>query len=297
MEAERASTAIAIFVPGLEDTPGWQALSRKKQDSLLEHASHIQQNRQLQMLGEFGELMEIHKIQELLEGEEMKMTDVLRRIYPDRSLRTIQRKHEVFAQIVHAIPPAVRKRLDTIDIDTLGRFDRIANAALGDIRNAARELPKLVARTDKAAQKYLQDLDSKLLEHRQQRRAKPLHQNGEHAARMAANSLSNYIRSCGLVTSDDKRQWLVLVVGWVMEAQAVPGSISASRLSIPGGKLVPLGRPRDRIRSAGARSEVSAIDDFKPPPGYVLPTPAPTICDTHGGSGCRPLANDNPGGD
>jgi len=57
--------AVTLFVPKLQDTPGWLVLSRKKQDALLEHTSHIQQNRQLQMLGEFGELMELYQDEKL----------------------------------------------------------------------------------------------------------------------------------------------------------------------------------------------------------------------------------------
>jgi hypothetical protein len=248
-DSKTPSGVIAVFVPGLEETPGWLALSRKKQDALLEHTSHIQQNRQLQMLGEFGELMELYQVQELLDGEEMKMTDYLRRTYPDKHIRTIQRKQEVFAELVKTIPTSVMKRLTSIGADALGRFDRIANAALGDIRNAVKELPALPATTDKGAEKYLEELDSKLLEHRQRKRAgRTLHQDEQLAARMAANSLSNYIRSCGLATSAQKRQWLTKVVGWAMEAQAVSGHISATRTSIPGGVLVPLGRPRKKPR-------------------------------------------------
>ena len=58
---QKSDGVIQVFVPGLPDTPGWVALSRKKQDQLLEHTSHIQQNRQLQVLGEFGELMELYR--------------------------------------------------------------------------------------------------------------------------------------------------------------------------------------------------------------------------------------------
>jgi hypothetical protein len=250
-ETKTPSGVIAIFVPGLEDTPGWLALSRKKQDALLEHTSHIQQNRQLQMLGEFGELMELYQVQELLDGEEMKMTDYLRRTYPDRTIRTIQRKQEVFAQLVETIPTSVMKRLTSIGAEALGRFDRIANAALGDIRNAVKELPALPATTDKAAEKYLEELDSKLLEHRKRKRdGKPLHQDESQAAKFAANALVSYIKSCGLATSAQKRSWLTKVVGWAMEAQAVAGHITATRLSIPGGVLVPLGRPRKKPKEA-----------------------------------------------
>lgn len=83
---------IAVFVEGLESTPGWVALSRKKQDELLEHTSHIQQNRQLQKLGEFGELLELYRVQQLLEGEEMQMRDYVQRLYPEHTRRTVNRK-------------------------------------------------------------------------------------------------------------------------------------------------------------------------------------------------------------
>lgn len=247
------SGVIAVFVPGLEDTPGWIALSRKKQDALLEHTSHIQQNRQLQMLGEFGELMELSQVQQLLDGEAMKMADYIKRIYPDRHIRTIQRKREIFDQLVQAIPASVMKRLTAIGTDALGRFDRIANAALGDIRNAVKELPALPASTNKEAERYLEELDTKLLEHRKQKRqGQPVQIDDERAAKMAANAISHYAKACGLATSAQKRSWLTKVVGWAMEAQAVTGSVTAQRLSIPGGVLLQVGRPRKYPRKGAA---------------------------------------------
>ena len=236
---------IAVFVPGLPDTPGWLALSRKKQDALLEYTSRIQQNRQMQMLGEFGELMELYQVQQLLEGEEMKMADYLRKIYPDRHQRTIDRKREVFAQLAANIPNSVMKRLASIGADALNRFDRIAGAALGDIRNAVKELPQLTASSDKEAEKYLEALDTKLSEHRQNRRKqKPLSQNEEMATKMATNAVLNYLRSCGLKTSAEKRKFLTRVMGWVMEAQGVTGTLRAGRIPIPDGILIRRGRPR-----------------------------------------------------
>jgi hypothetical protein len=242
-------SAIAVFVPGLPDTPGWLALSRKKQDALLQHTSHIQQHRQLQMLGEFGELMELYQVQQLLEGEEMKMADYLRRIYPDRHQRTIDRKREVFAQLAASIPTSVLKRLTAIGTDVLGRFDRIAHAALGDIRNAVKELPQLTAGNDKDAEKYLEALDTKLLEHRQaKRKGKALQMEEEVAAKMATNGVLHYMRACGktLKTSAQKRHWLSRVMGWVMEAQGVSGTLHGHRIPIPDGLIIRRGRPRKK---------------------------------------------------
>jgi hypothetical protein len=236
---------IQIFVPGLPDTPGWVALSRKKQDALLQHTSHIQQNRQLQMLGEFGELMELYHVQQLLDGEEMKMSDYLRKVYPDRHRRTIDRKREAFNQLIASIPAGVMRRLGAVQLDVLSRFERITTAALGDIRNAVKELPQLPANTDKDAEVYLEKLDTKLFEHRQRKhKGKPLHQDEQHAAKMATNAVLSYLKACGMKTSAQKRKFLTRVMGWVMEAQAVSGTLRAGRIPIPDGILIRRGRPR-----------------------------------------------------
>lgn len=247
------SGVIAVFVPGLEDTPGWLALSRKKQDALLEHTSHIQQNRQLQMLGEFGQLLELYEVKRLLEGEHMKMTDYLRRIYPDRHIRTIQRKQESFAAFVGGIHPTMMKKMREISSGTIAKFNRLASAKLGDIQNAITEVPSLalpVSSNDDVVER-LEELDSKLLEHRKlKRRGHRIHMKEEYAAKVAANSLSHYMKACGIATSAQKRSWLTKVVGWAMEAQAVSGHITGTRLSIPGGELIPLGRPRKKPKEA-----------------------------------------------
>jgi hypothetical protein len=241
--------AVTLFVPKLQDTPGWLVLSRKKQDALLEHTSHIQQNRQLQMLGEFGELMELYQVQQLLEGEEMKMVDYLRRIYPDRHQRTIFRKQEAFAELTAKIPPAVMNRLSSVGTDILGKFDRIANSALGDIRNAVRGLPELPAVTNKDAEQYLEQLDLKLLENRKAK-TKPPKKDETIAAKMATNAVLSYMRAANLQTSAQKRNWLTRIMGWVMEAQAVTGTLRAGRIAIPDGILVRRGRPRKYPKKA-----------------------------------------------
>lgn len=236
-------SGMVVVIRDLPEIPGWQGLSRKKQDALVEHKTHIEQHRQLQMLGEFGELMELYQVQQLLEGEDMKLRDYIRHIYPERHMRTIDRKREVFAALVATIPAPVLKRLSAIGTDALSRFDRIANAALGDIKNAVKELPALSASTGDA-EKYLQQLDTKLLEHRQARRnGKDIHKDDHESAMMAANALINYIRGCGLKTSAEKRQWLRRVVGWTMEAHAVTGTVSTERVPHPEGVNPKLGRP------------------------------------------------------
>lgn len=247
------SNVIQIFVPELPHTPGWIALSREKQDALLLHTSRIQQNRQLRMLGEFGELMELHQVEELLEGEEMKMSDYLRKLYPDTHIRTIYRKQRIFRELVVSIHPDVMKKMATLGAGLLGRFERIANAALGDIRNAIREMPAIPASTGQGAEKLLEALDSKLTEQRKMRGlGKRLPTDEKYAAKMATNAVLHYVRLTKLKTSAEKRQFLTRVMGWVMEAQAISGTLRAGRIPIPDGILIRRGRPPKQKRKEAA---------------------------------------------
>lgn len=238
------SQAIQIFIPELPDTPGWVALSYEKQQALVEHASRIQQNRQLKMLGEFGELMELRQVEELIEGEEIKMVDVLRKIYPDISIRTIFRRQEKFREFTKSIPPAVLRRMSSISAEAMSRFERIANAALGDIRNAIRALPALPAPSDKAAEQYLEKLDEKLSEHRQLRsRGRPVTQTEEITVKFIANAIIAYTRKTKLKTSAEKKRLFKLAFGYAMEAEGIPGKLTVERTPIPDGILIRRGRP------------------------------------------------------
>lgn len=235
---------IAVFVEGLEDTPGWIALSRKKQDELLKITSDVQQFRGMKQLGEFGELMKLTEAQQILEGEAMQMADYLRRLYPLEHQRTILRKQQAFAELAATIPNPILKKLTAVGQDVIGQFHRIANAALGDIRNAIRAMPVLPVNTDKDAGKYLEELNGKLLEERKNRRKVGLHKDKGYAEKMATNAIIHYIRESKLKTSAEKRQFLTRVIGWAMEAQAVSGTLRAGRIAIPDGIIIRRGRPK-----------------------------------------------------
>jgi len=248
MKTERSSLEkpALVFVAGLPDTPGWLALSRKKQDQLLEHTSHIQQHRRLQTLGEFGELMELYQVQQLLEGEELKIHHYIRAIYSDRHRRTAERKHKAFKEFVEKIPNPVLQRLSSLGTEILDKFDRIANTQIGRIQSAIRELPQLAVSNDKDAEKYLEALDAKLLEHRKLvPKGKSIDQDEEQAKKMATNAVLHYMRKCReLKTSAQKRKFLQRVMGWVMDAHAVSGMIRAHRIPIPDGVRILRGRPK-----------------------------------------------------
>lgn len=236
---------IAVFVPGLPDIPGWLKLSRTDQDELLQIASNVQQRRKLRSLGEFGDLMDIHRAEQLLEGKEMTLANFLSVIYPNQHPRTVSRKQEAFTELTATIPRSILKRMTELDAEVLENFDRIATATLGDIRNAVRSMPLLPVSTDKDAGKYLNELNGKLLEERKARRAKGAKPRTREAAEMmAANALIQYMRGASVKTSAEKRQFLQRVVGWAMEALAVHGTLRAGRVSLPEGVGNPVGRPR-----------------------------------------------------
>ena len=253
------------LIPNLQDTPGWVSLSSKKRDELFAIALDNHQFRQMKGLGEFGELMTMYQAAQVLEGEGVQLRDFIARLYPERHYRTVLRKEKAFEEFAARIPGAVLKRLSGLGTEVLSRFDRIASAALGDIRNAVREMPQLPAATQGDAEKYLAELDGKLLE-RQKRKGKPVKKDASLAEKMAANAVLHYMRDAGLKTSAEKRQFLIRVVGWVMEAQAVHGTLRAGRIPIPDGILIKRGRPpkkRPQPYREPSRGGSAASDPFR----------------------------------
>ncbi len=268
------SGVIQIFVPGLPDTPGWVELPYKKQQALVERTSRIQQNRQLQLYGEFGELMELYEVEQLLEGEQMKMRDYLNKVYPDKNYRTISRKQKWFKEFSAIVPPGVLKRMGAVIAKHHDRFEYITKAALGDIRNAAKEVPQLPATTEKDVETYVENLETKLLEHRQRKhKGKPLKQDEMMAAKMATNALIHYMRAAlPEGTSAELRRWLTKVIGWAMEGRAVSGALkNIHRTPIPDGILIRRGRPKG---SGKKQSKDGAWGNGNPPSSIRSPDAA-----------------------
>jgi hypothetical protein len=264
MKNERSSLEkpALVFVADLPDTPGWSDLSRQDQDWLLENTSNLQRNRKTVMRGEFSEMMDLYRISQFLIGKKMKMSHYIRALYKGRTVRTAQRKHKDFKKLVAAIPPPALKAFVAMAADSDSSYDRLSTAALGDIISAARELPALTASTEKAADKYLEQLDGKLLEDRQMRREGKLRRLDESMAKkFAANAVLNYLRKCeDIKTSAQKRKFLQPVIGWVMEAEAVVGTLRCHRMPIPDGILTRRGRPimtAEEKRLAAERREAA----------------------------------------
>lgn len=242
------SGVIQIFVPGLPSTPGWVKLSQKKRDELLQITSDVQQFRGMKSLGEIGELMKLAQAKELLEGEEMQMWDYLRQLYPDVHLRTMYRKQADFNEFVKGIHPTSLKRLVAVLNKVPDRFENIAKAVLGDLKNALREVPELAqpASTTQEVLDRFGKLEVKLLEQRQARRkGTKVKKDRTLAEKMATNAFIHYDREAGLETSAERRSFATKVVGWYMEACAVSGSLkNIHRTPIPDGVIIRRGRPK-----------------------------------------------------
>lgn len=245
MKKDASSETGLVFVPELPNTPGWVALPYDKQQKLVEHTSHIVTARRTQRVCEFIELVELTQVQQLLEGEEMKMRTYLRLIYKGNNERFISRKLKSYREFSTTIPNSVLKRITAATDDLLAQYDRITHAPLGDILKVVREMPLLPSNTDKDAEKYLGELDDRLLRERKRRRAKglKLHQDEDFSVKSAVNALLRCLRDTKLETSAEKRQWFKRVFGYAMEAQAVTGTINISRVPIPDGLIVKRGRP------------------------------------------------------
>lgn len=248
---KKESDAPLLFVEGLDSTPGWVVLPYDKQKQIVEHTSHVQRFRQMQRLGEFGELVELTQVHQILEGEDMEMKNFLRVVYPDHSERTIYRKLQVFQEVSTHIPNSVLKKIGGLNEEVLTNFENITTAPIGEIRRVLKQMPMLPLTTDKAAEQYLAEVNEKL-SHDRRKRAKGKRVDDDFAAKMATNGVLHYMKQTKLTTSAEKRQFLKRVFGWIMEAQAIPGTISTTRLAIPEGLLIRRGRPRSKPRKEAA---------------------------------------------
>lgn len=236
---------VVRFQSKLDELPGWNTLDVKTQGLLYEVKQNIFQRQRLRILGEFGDLMDIHRAETALAGKEVNIRDFLRDIYPDIDDTSITRKLQVFRKLVSTIPTKALEATMTLDSETLSHFERIAKARLGDILAAANELPQLPIQSNKEAAQYLAELDEKIKEVR----SKVSHKGKEimdkrEAQKMVANAIIHYAHACAIKTSSQALGFIQTTVGWAMESLAVHGVIRIKRLPVPDGVIIRRGRPR-----------------------------------------------------
>lgn len=233
----------------LPEIPGWQDLTRQQQDSLYAHKRNIEEYEQIRQFGELGVVVELYKAQQEIKNTKMQIGGLIRTLYRGKTQRTVDRKLSDFKEIADGLPPQLIDQWQAIGKETLEKYSSLARASLGEIKSAMKKMLELPAPTGKTLDAVLVQLNTQLATDRKDRR-KEVHKDKDESAKAAANDLINYLRSSGITTSAEARQWLRHVVGWTMEARAVTGTVSTERLPYPEGVNPPRGRPRLKPKEA-----------------------------------------------
>ena len=244
-------TSIAVFSPELQNTPGWAALARDKQDWLLEHTSNILQYRRMEGLSAVAASKELAEIQIALEGGPIKMKHYIRSVF-GASERTAWRRLADFKELRKYWSDNMIEMIASKGATLLKGASGIHMGSLLKVARLAPTAPK--SKDDKVIEAYItKDLRDAIKDTRSAARTgKVVKITGEDAAKMAFNSVVRVMRGVKLATSAEKRKWLTTVVGWVMEYNAISGTMRVGRIAIPDGTIAKVGRPRGSTRKKKA---------------------------------------------
>lgn len=244
MEDKSKSHEITSFVPGIQDVAGWSELGRKRQDDFLERVSRLQEHRKFKAIGELTEMADIHMIQKDF-GDSLDLREAFQRIYTDEEdRRKVFRRVALHQELIEALPDGFLEQLHSLSMDMLDKFKDLRRFALGDIKNAAKQLPATTVKTAAQAVTFAEAVIAKAKANKRANRGgEPIPTSKEEAQKMTANSLIYYCKAAGLKTSEQKIRWVTPAISWFMEHEAIPGRISAKRATLPEGVPPKRGRP------------------------------------------------------
>lgn len=234
---------VDVFVPGLNNTQGWVALSREKQDQLLRRTSNIIQYKRMEGLGAIGACIELAEVERLLANESMSMRSYIHTVFGASAATAYRRLADL---------KELRKHWDDKLIEAVASkgatlLRGASGVGMKDLIRVAKALPPPKSREDKVIEGYVTNHVRKhIADDRSQRRKgkATLRFDAEESAKMAFNHVLRILRSTNIKTSAEQRKWLMLVVGWTMEARAISGTLRCGRISIPEGTIAKVGRPR-----------------------------------------------------
>lgn len=242
---------IEVYVPELTTTPGWVSLSRAEQEWLQQKTSNIQRYRQIGGMANVAEAMELAEVKGGLKDAKMTFKGFVKTVY-GRSERTAFRKLKLYDEAMKTFGEGSPKVLRMIAERGGMLLKGSAGAGVGDIIRAAKQLPPPDTKSEKTIEGYIMNDLRPLLsrtpkgEKRPERIGKVGSLSEETAAKMAFNALWRYGTSVRLKTSAQKTKFYTRVMGWVMEAEGIPGSMRCHRMPIPEGTKVMWGRPRKK---------------------------------------------------
>lgn len=237
---------ITLYTPDLSAIPGWVSMNRGQQDWLLEQDSQAHQLQRLEGMSAISGALKLIEIEAGLQGTEMSFTSYLRGSF-GQSERTAWRRVKDFKELSKHLTPAVIKAIAANGSNLLRG---VSGSGVRDLISAAKELPPPKSANDKVIEGYItNDLRGKLREIRQERRPKgPIKLTDEMSAKMGFNALLRYGRKANMKTSAEKRHFYTRIFGWVMEAEAITGTLRVGRISIPDAMIIRRGYPRGRPR-------------------------------------------------
>lgn len=192
-------------------------------------------------LGALGACVELTDVEKGLKGERFTMKEYMRTVF-GQSERTAWRRLADYREL--------RTHWSEKVIESVVQNGLRGASGIGvrDLINVAKALPAPKSRDEKVIEGFINtDVREKIRSQRQDRgKGKTLTFTEAEAAKMALNAMLRYIRSVNLETSAQKRKWLTRVMGWVLEGEAVSGTMRVGRISIPDGVIIKRGRPRKK---------------------------------------------------
>lgn len=239
--AQQDQNELLVRDPELPRTPGWLQLSREKQESLLHRTSNIKRFQQMEGLGAIGACLELVAVERELEGEKMTITNYVKTIY-GQSERTAWRRLAQFKELNKRWRPKV---IEAVAKNGALMLRGAAGIGLNELINIAKQLPAPVSDEEKVIEGFvMKDVREKLRE-RRSRNPEVVVLALDDSKKITFNYLLRNMRNAKMRTSEQKLRFLEEVVGWTMEAMAIPGVLKTKRISIPEDMKTKRGRPRN----------------------------------------------------
>lgn len=240
-----ATKEIEIFVRSLPNTPGWAALEQNDREWLQQHTSNAVTSFRESGFKAIQACAELALVQTFLEGKSMSFTNWVRACFGS-SERTAYRWLASYKEMRGAAPDAAILYLAQEGVAGINSMQP------REIAPVLKALPAPKSMDKKALEAWKEKVGEELRQRRSRRRLHhPLKLELDDAIRSFVLTGARLMREARLATSAEQRAWLKRAVGYLMEARAITGTVSAERTPIPEGFLPKRGRPRKRPAAPG----------------------------------------------
>lgn len=229
---------IEIFAPGLPHTPGWNSLSTKDRDWLLEHTSNAISNFRQSGLKAIQCCAELALVQNYLEGKPMSFTRWVDTIFTDEaSARTAWRWLKNYKEMRGSATDQAILYLAERGITGLN------NIGQREILTAVKKLPPPKTTDKKQLEAWTGKVGETVRELRRIRHKRPKLSEDD-AIKVGATTLVRLLREAQQKTSAEQKAFLKRLISIVMELRAISGTLAVERSPIPEGFMPKRGRPR-----------------------------------------------------